>query len=1090
MAVNRYFERTLMPYNPIERPMPFDRILQAGLLKQQSLDNTINAAEQFKEQKKLMGGAQTTQLAQELNKEYFSEADAIQSQLRSGEMTPSQAAAKLGTINTRYNQDQYVKEVLMDQADPVRTVAAKMGIDEDLMAGKAINPNYDYATNTWIQKGKKDIDAGWHAGETNYALLKDPGFLADHADLVAQLTADSMSKKYGVPVGLDMSTRMVYNQQTGQQLEALTEEKVHGMIDDYIYGPALSDPINLEDSDRTSVKYRLARAKMRGEEYDLKDYASEFKRNVSMLYFNRTGLTDQTTTKNAGRQSGADAADDLSQGASMMAIDVATQGRDLLDKYNIPQQTALVEIPKILENKKEIETMFHKHSGPYMLAPGSTMEDPKFVYKETGKEVTKQQDLYAAQNLKAEFDQDLQNLRQAGKKADKVMEETSRGKDLSVDAFTKRVVNKYKDNIQEELLDRSGATSIIYNKQSQFISDPEGFAKEVNSIVESDQGLVFGVKSFRGLPEDAKNIFSPDWAGTLLGDGNQGVYVNLESYFDLNAFEGDLTTQGRVSHMLTQIEKGLKANGYEPSALELTRMMSGLEGEKPLLNIAYAAIINPSIQESVERYMYPGAALQVMQDAGDPDVFNYRKAMGTFEDVMSSYNSFRLGVIMNPENEVHKEIVNAAAALPNDLALKSEEGKVGSGEKAGETLGGVLAGTGASADDYKLTVVYPDLDPQGNYSWYGVVKYAPSGKKDEGVITELQESEYGDITSVSVNLDDKILAKSELDLEFMGRTSDVIRNTIYFMEPEETQPLKIPSMGYGPAINMNITKYGSGFELDGDIYVGQNGEVVKMPIMEYWKQAKSINPEGNDLIADEGTAASLVASALMSTQQVKTQFTYLYDDAGNYLGADIPPPTPEGIIKRKDIVGNTLIANIDEFREAFKGLKGVEDEDLVRTLVDLIGFESANTYSPSVMNDDYSAIGLIQFHRDNKDVEHKTIGGKQYNFVDLARMSIEEQIEGPMLEYFKETGGKVNDLGELYLSIYFPAALNDGYDQNTTFLTIAEDLYKAGRLPGQENGVTPVSYVRSLQQANPTFANAGTVGDVLDNVNKRIQQTR
>lgn len=1070
MAVNRYFDRTLMPYNPIERPMPFDRILQAGLLKQQSLDNTITAAEQFKEQKKLIGGAQTTQLAQDLNKEYFSEADDIQNQIRSGQMTPSQAAAKLGAINTRYNQDQYVKEVLMDQADPVRSIAAKMGVDEDLMAGKAINPNYDYATGTWTQKGKKDIDEGWHAGETNYALLKDPGFLEDHAPLIAQLTADSMSKKHGVPVGLDMSTRMFYNQNTGEQLEALTEEKVHQMIDDYVFGPALSDPMNLEDSDRTSVKYRLARAKMQGGDYDLQAYANEFKRNMSFFYFNKMGLTDQTTARGAGRQTGSTTAD-LSQGASMMYADVTTPGRDVVDKYDIPRETALEYLNRITGNEEEHAKMFKKHSGPYDLAPGSTMKDPKFVYKDTGKEVTKQQDLYAAQNLKAEFDEDMEVLTLAARKSDKIIEEMTRGRYTSVKDFTTKVTNKYLPAIKEMMLEKAeGGVFTTADVQSQFVSDKEGFRKEIADIVGVDDALV--------MTSGGDSIFGPDWSSNWAS--GSGVFVDVSAYFEGN-------TEGE---MMASIEEGLKRNGYEISFDEKIKITETLNGTKPTLNIVYAGMLNPNIQKSMEKYMYPGAALEVMEAAGDRDVVAYRNSMQTFNDLIDSHNSFRLGVIMNPENEVHAEIVNAAAALPNDLALKSEEGKAGSGEKAGETLGGVLAGTGATADDYKLTVVYPDLDPQGNYSWYGVVKYAPSGKKDADILTELQGSDYGDLTAVSVNLDDKILAKSELDLEFMGRTSDVIRNKIFFMEPEETQPLKIPSMGYGPAVNLNITKYGSGFELDGDIYVGQNGEVTKMPIMDYWKQAKSINPEGNDLISDEGTAASLVASALMSTQQVKTQFTYLYDDAGNYLGADIPPPTKEGIMQRKDLVGNTLIANIDEFKEAFKGLKGVEDEDLVRTLVDLIGFESANTYSPSVMNGDYSAIGLIQFHRDNPDVEHKTIGGKQYNFVDLARMSIEEQIEGPMLEYFKETGGKVNDLGELYLSIYFPAALKDQYDKDTSFLTIAEDLYKAGRLPGQDRGVTPISYVRSLQQANPTFANAGTVGQVLDNVNRRIQQTR
>lgn len=1085
MAVNRYFNRTLMPYNPIERPLPFDQILQAGMLKQQSLDNTVAAAEEFKAQKQLIGGAQTTQLAQDLNTEYFSEADMLQSQLRSGEVNAGQAAARLGAISTRYSQDPYVKEVLMDQADPVRGIAAAAGVDPDLIAKKAINPNFNYETNTWHQKTKGDIDKGWHAGETNYGLLKDPGFLEDHATLIAQLTADSMSKKHGVPVGLDMNSRMFYNQNTGEKLEALTPEKVNEMVDNYVYGPQYSDPLDLEKSDRTSVKFRLAQAKMEGGKYERDDYANEFKRNMSFFYFNKMGMTDQTTARSAGRSKTGSTKTDFSQGAATY-IDVTTAGKDIVDKYEIPRETALEHLERITGDEVEYQKMFHRHSGPYKLDPESTMDDPKFVYSETGKEVTKRQDLYAAKNLKSEFDEDMSVLKLVGRKSDKIIEEQTRGRYTSVEDFRVKVTDKYLPAIEELLYDKAadGSVSIgivgnanYERSQSQWISDVQGFKREVNQILGTKDGVLAGGKN---TWTDSNSIFDPDWSDLGQGEG-AGVYVDVSNYFRANATRDEMSAT---------IKNALESKGINLTVDQQSSITRNLGRETPVLNIAFAAEMNDGIRKSVEKYMYPGIALQVMEEANDPDGDAYRNAMKTMNDLLDSHNSFRLGVIMNPDNEFHKEIVHAASTTGR-LALKSEEGTVGSGDKAGDTLAGALAGTGAIADDYKLTVVYPDLDPQGNYTWYGVMKYSPRGKRDEGVAEALQGGDYGDLTEVSVNLDDKILAASELDLEFMGRTSDVIRNKVFFMEPEETQPLKIPSMGYGPAINMNITKYGDGFELDGDMYTAApNGEVMKVSIMEWWKQAQSINPRGLDLIKDEGTAANIISSALMSVQQVKKQYTYLYDDNGNYLGADIPPPTPEGIIERKSILGNTLISEIDEFKEAFKNLKGVDNADLVESLVDIIGFETDYQYSPSTMNDDYSAIGLIQFHRDDKDVQHKTIGGKQYNFVDLARMSIEEQVQGPMLEYFKETGSKVDDLGELYLSVYFPAALRDGYDESTTFLEIANDLYKAGNLPGQDNGMTPSTYVQTLQTANPSFAKAGTVGDVLDNVNRRIQQSK
>jgi hypothetical protein len=116
MAVNRYFDRTLMPYNPIERPMPFDQLMQAGLMKQQALDRTNAAISEFQEQKMLTGGARTNDAAQQLNQEYGGKASALTNRIMTGEITPDQASYELRNINKAYNTDAAVKQVLMDQS--------------------------------------------------------------------------------------------------------------------------------------------------------------------------------------------------------------------------------------------------------------------------------------------------------------------------------------------------------------------------------------------------------------------------------------------------------------------------------------------------------------------------------------------------------------------------------------------------------------------------------------------------------------------------------------------------------------------------------------------------------------------------------------------------------------------------------------------------------------------------------------------------------------------------------------------------------------------------------------------------------------
>lgn len=85
-------------------------------------------------------------------------------------------------------------------------------------------------------------------------------------------------------------------------------------------------------------------------------------------------------------------------------------------------------------------------------------------------------------------------------------------------------------------------------------------------------------------------------------------------------------------------------------------------------------------------------------------------------------------------------------------------------------------------------------------------------------------------------------------------------------------------------------------------------------------------------------------------------------------------------------------------------------------------FESARSFNPKVKNS-IGSVGLIQFTRDKKGVEYKTINGIKYNLSDIQKMSFVEQME-LVYQYYKPFTGKMNSFIDVYLVTFFPNALN------------------------------------------------------------------
>jgi hypothetical protein len=85
-------------------------------------------------------------------------------------------------------------------------------------------------------------------------------------------------------------------------------------------------------------------------------------------------------------------------------------------------------------------------------------------------------------------------------------------------------------------------------------------------------------------------------------------------------------------------------------------------------------------------------------------------------------------------------------------------------------------------------------------------------------------------------------------------------------------------------------------------------------------------------------------------------------------------------------------------------------------LMKVINKESAGTFSPSIKNPTSSATGLIQFMAD-------TAKGLGTTTAKLAKMSAIDQLDY-VEKYFQPYKGKMHSFADVYIAVFYPAALN------------------------------------------------------------------
>lgn len=127
-------------------------------------------------------------------------------------------------------------------------------------------------------------------------------------------------------------------------------------------------------------------------------------------------------------------------------------------------------------------------------------------------------------------------------------------------------------------------------------------------------------------------------------------------------------------------------------------------------------------------------------------------------------------------------------------------------------------------------------------------------------------------------------------------------------------------------------------------------------------------------------------------------------------------------------------------------------------LATVMSFESAGTFSPSKKNAAGSgATGVIQFLP-------STAGRLGYTISQIASMSQETQIRGPVYQYLKGHG-KLKSLDDVYLAVFYPAAIGQSndwvvasrgskvYEQNKGFDTSDSGVIRRGDIVGTIRGV-------------------------------------
>ena len=1047
MAVNRYFERTLMPYNPIERPMPFDQLLQAGLMKQQALDRTNAAISEFQEQKMLTGGARTNNAAQQLNQEYGGKASALTDKIMSGEITPDQAAYELRNINKAYNTDAAVKQVLMDQS--LMNLSNQAIVNERLRAGRAENPYYDYDSQTFRQAKLDELRSGKDViGADNYALLTDPGLFEDFKGMLAQVHEEYF-KEQDLDVYFDQGT-MQYKEKSSNNVVGIDPDRLKQMITQYV----TAAPI--EDSDMQSVQYRLAKARREGNTYAEQNLIDELMQVTAFKPWMSYQKTEDLSGLGGGKGKGRAGTDEAPMPVVSGELGAEASGVQYVRTsiYNINPEKPVEGMRDILTSDegrmKAANTKLGRKG--YKIKEGTTLDNPEFLYADGTPVATQDMD-----DVKEEFQQYKNDINFFEGVERMANEKFQKANGKTIDQFLTETEKKYANDITRWILqapeDRLFQKSII----------GDGLMSEQEE---------------KDMLAEAKSVV-PNESDIILSAGNETLLVSLDYLMPDFPINNVSDYELRLKTFLNKNAEDWERIGssyYMPDTDRATRLK--------YVPIEYAAQVDTELGKVVDKYVKPAAALEFLQK-NEKSVYNtYISAQDEIKTILEDNNRYKVGLFLNTlegkDGRRDHRMLQDNIRNNESLTLRASEGRPGTGEKAGGTVRDLYKALGeeVSAQDFKATAVYLNEGPDGNVQMYARMQWSPrSGTEAEGNIDELEvpgvagKKSFRDFdVNITTFMDDFFTS----DVTLTYQAASLMKDQVYTMQVGETRPVYIPSK-YGPAAEVEIPRFNTGIDMKGFIYgEDPNGNVVKKDVMEIYRETTGA-PSNALMPIDK--AAEFAGQVASSAAGVAIKHPDMFDKDGNYLGADIPAK----VLDRASQVESTLETNIDALRTAMPNIDPDEsNQEVIDQLQKIIRFETAGQYHPNTRNtgktDDptgekATAVGLIQFYEDKGKDQIKTIGKKEYTFAELGRMSIPQQITDVVIPYLAENGSKVKTIDELYFAIFMPAFV--GMDKN---LTLEDAVAQA-----ESNGVNMENLQPGdIKASNKAFNQARTLRDILD----------
>jgi hypothetical protein len=1010
-------------------------------MKQQALDRTNAAISEFQEQKMLTGGARTNTAAQQLNQEYGGKASALTDRIMTGEITPDQAAYELRNINKAYNTDPAVKQVLMDQS--LMNVSNQAIVNERLRAGRAENPYYDYDSQTFTQAKVDELRSGKDViGADNYALLTDPGLFEDFKGMLAQVH-EQYFKQQDLDVYFDQGT-MQYKEKSSNNVVGIDPDRLKQMITEYV----TAAPI--EDSDMQSVQYRLAKARREGNEYGEQQLIDELMQVTAF----KPWMSTQTTQDLSGLGGGGKGSKKTEAAPSTVTLEVGSQRSGTQDVrnaiYGINPENPTMGIHNLLKDDNSKLQGANKKLAVkgYRLKEGSTIDNPVYEYIQTGEEVKSVADKDAASNQLMEFKNDINTYEGIIESVEYTLKRQLGGK--TFDELVKDYMTKYDQDISNKT-DQITATYSKGEKGSliKYVQNRQGFESDLNNV----------------LGKGNYSIIDESETGGAMGMMNipAGVFVPSDVFFP------EIPISQRGDHIVKELATITKVPENTANIIRAS---------PDLIPLEMAQYLKSELKEVVETHVYPEMTMEVIGEK-DPNAYRlWKNSQNEVKRRLDENARYYQGVAINAQEgdegiKAHRD-AQYYVRRTTDLVTKKSEGTPGSQEKGGITLGQVYEETGADPDDFALTVAYMQEGPRGSAETYGRLIYSPKGKVDEDVRTALKDEGYLDF---DVNISDIAEDLFGEDIQYIQMASSMMKDHVYTMKPGDSREVYIPGK-YGPATKAVIKMEGEGVKLEGTVFgADRDGNIVKKDVMDFFYENNPQIPRGYPIPIDQ--AADYAAQISVSAAGVRRTHKYLVDNDGNYIGEDVPNKVED----RQKQVSDSLNSNIESIRKAFPNLDPeVENFDLTSELERIIKFETNKTFLPSVRNTTgeegtETAIGLIQFYQDDGKERVKTIGKKEFTFEELARMSIPNQITKAMIPYLEDVGSRVKTKDDLYFAIFMPVFAGMRKD-----LTL-EEAYEAGvEAIGKEKmkNLTPAK----LRAANKQFANAKTLNDILDVVEK------